>query len=248
MAARIASGETMMQPAEEGLLKAFTYGVTAKVLGRLALPSVDDVMAKRPTDVNQVTQEVGNLLEARISTLLMDDFELESELNEATESRFMASHGFSITQPGFSNLNAGINSAMIIEGVTLGTIQDKLCKGESITYDGLIKSKRVPFAFAMQTLAQFDLESEDLFTYAELPGFNRYNLSRRIKVFHDDAVSFLPTQGISLTKELPKVDRTPEFAGEPTVGCPATLVKNFVRDLHTVTAESCVEAGIITTV
>jgi hypothetical protein len=97
----------------------------------------------------------------------------------------------------------------------------------------------------MQGLEDHDLDTDVLFDWKYLPHARKLGHEAFEKVFKHDAVSMSEEQGLVLTKDIPPRKGHSSFAGEPAIGCPATFVKHFVRDLHAVAAEACVESGII---
>lgn len=231
---------------ERGGNKAYAYGVVAKALSRLVIPTVGEVLAGgQPNGVDDVTWLLSKELKSRSWKLLENDGDLEAELDDAMRTRGqMIQAGKDIKNPALANLRAGINTAMEIETTTLATIQRFTNGGQDITKEGVRKSQRVPFAFAMQSILDLDLSNRDMVERVSLPTREGRGELSEI-VFHPSVVKMSPTKGLYLTRSLPSYTGHSRFNSEPTVTCPATLVKDFVYDLHAVASDACVESGVI---
>jgi hypothetical protein len=182
--------------------------------------------------------------------LTWGDPELKQELSDATNARFaMLTKGVAERDSdeftGHIRLHSGVNTAMETEATMLDTIRQRTLAGESITREGLSKSQRVPFAFAMQALADHAPEDDDWFTWAYVPNVDINGCPTYCRLLRPEVAQLSAEQGLILTAELPKKTGPSIYAGEPTIGCPATLVKDFVRNMHDLAAEVCVQSGII---
>jgi hypothetical protein len=225
--------------------KAYTYGLLAKVMGRVALPSPAEVIGRRqPGSIGRVTDLLRDVLRTNCIAVLEADTTLLDQLQQALNERHLSNnqHMAEVVR----NLHGGINTAMDIELATLATIQRRVTDGDTITRAGLMKSQRVPFAFALQSLATLNLGDAPLFERVFLP--HKEVGTEQYKVFRDDKVAMSPTTGLRLVAELPQAVLHPKFADEPTVGCPVTLVSSFVRDLHVLAADTCMRADLLSVI
>ena len=110
-----------------------------------------------------------------------------------------------------------------------------------MTRPALLGSQRIPFAFAMQHLATLDLYNPQLFDFVWLPDVGSTETSdvfANAKIFLPQVVETTP-KGLVLATALPEEEIHKAHAGEPHIGCPVTLIKGFVRDMHEVAAEAC---------
>jgi hypothetical protein len=177
--------------------------------------------------------------------VLAEDQDLHNTLDEAIHRRMFDIYQGDVDEPARQSLLGGVNTAMDIESITLATIQHRVESGQHITGQGLIKSQRVPFVFAMQPLAQLDLLNNALFDYAWLESNDGSSVDTKLKVLRPEVAEMSPAQGLRLTAELPEAPRYSSFLNEPGIGCPITIVKHFIRDMHALAAQTCVQAGII---
>lgn len=244
IATNVASGTFASMPYERGHQKAYTYGLILKAISQVALPTVDEVLRRgRPKSVLTVTDNMASALTSRCKARLREDRDLKCELADAIATRG-AMVGFRPIKPR-DYLSGGVRTAMHAERKTLTTIQRNILDGQHITEQGLIRSQRVPFSFAMQGLAELDLNQEDLVTSVPIPRAGYFGRTKECGVFRPEIVSMTPDQGLSLIADNLSGEGVTGFAGEPSIGCPVTMIKYFIRDMHTVTALACAEAGII---
>jgi hypothetical protein len=246
MAKDVASGCPASPFNESVKQKVVTYGFLAQAAAKLVLPTASELLGdRRPGYVGAVTSMLGDNLIGRFDQLLEEDPELHDKIETATTLRKRQLYGLGSEDAAKENFRGGVNTAMDIESATLATIRMRTVAGEEITRDGLMKSQRVPFAFAMQSLGDLDLEHGSLFDRVYLPDAHLDGVETREKVLKPDFATLSQTQGLRLSSDIPQWNGYSRFTSEPTVGCPVTLVKHFVRDLHAVAAEACIQAGII---
>lgn len=249
IAVEVAQGATLPLSPDRYMQKAIAYGKIARAISLLELPTPDELIGSKPIGwVSTITDIFANDLKLKADRLLTSDPTVYAELDTAMRDRYLSSHGIHVDDAAKKSLHSGINTAMEFEGITLATIQLRTSNGDQITREGLIKSQRIPFAFAMQAIAEHDVYNPDMFTHEFMRCANgNYGVARQ-KILLPEVYEMTPKQGLRLTVDLPVVpveQQTDMFRGEPGIGCPATLVGGFVRDLHIVAVEACIQAGVI---
>lgn len=235
-----------LQPMEQGKQKAYMYGLIAQAASQIILPTPEELLGPyEPGEINTVTDLLADDLKAQCDLIWIDDPEAHSRFEEAAMTRLSMHDADVSSEDVFAYLYGGVNTAMNAEAVTLATIKKRTLAGQTITRQGLIKSQRIPFAFAMQNIINLDLEDPGLFEYQYLPDAHKRGVKTRAKVFRDHVVDMDPDKGVTLPAGVNLPDDYLESDDEPTIGCPVTLIKHFIRDVHTLAADACVQAGVI---
>lgn len=247
MAKAVTAGEITDCP-DAQFHKAYMYGLVARSLSGFVMPKPAGVVrGQKLLWVADVTSPLSAKLLAECNRVLGVDRALLEQVDEAVSRRTYRLGEPIQAEPAKRLMGAGVHTGIDAVWTTLATVHARSSQNK-MTMPALLQSQRIPFAFAMQHIATLDLNSTELVEHGLVPKPGRSMegsaMSVNAKIFLPEVVE-TTHKGLVLATALPDEVIYPDYAPEPRIGCPVTLIKDFIRDMHGVAAQACVQAGVI---
>jgi hypothetical protein len=139
-----------------------------------------------------------------------------------------------------NRLEQGRRTGARAEILTLRTIAMKQSKGAVVTEGSLRRSVKIPLSIASIHLRNLPMATLSYAKWSMLEGGDEG------EVFGSRDVSWDPTKGLNFVNvHEDLVPGTSRLDNEPQIGCPATLVEEYVQKIHYLAATAALESGLI---